>query len=945
MGFLQRQLVKVVMGVVTWPKVTVAVCAVLLVACVFYARTRLSLSTDQNAMLPKTLPFFQEFLRFDSKFPENEAFVVLVEPKNYGKPPPAKRWIELATQVEKRMLALKGDVKRVDARTDPASLGDQAMLFAEWEDVKGGSAELKRMVPLLKIIGEKPGMLDRQVLGGHFTERLYSALGKDAESREFVTLITRSLHGALDKPVGEWTRAEIPDMTELDPSAKLDPGRYGYYMIADETKREDPARKDDRIMVINIYDERDFSSLDDVTEPLQRMRAVLEGVKKEFPEFEVGLTGRPALEADQMRNSDQDTKKAEILGLSLVFVALWLFLRKLWLVIVAEVCLGVGIGWTFGWATLAVGRLNLLSLVFVIALIGIGMDYLIQILTRYRFEKKRYVRPQAIWSRVFRYVSAPISTACLGAAGAFLVANLTNFKGAAELGLIAGGGLLLCLASGYTLLPALLTLFPANVGKVSEEERYHDPAKAQPAGGWRLAVVGLWVVLAVVGIIWSGMPAFDPNLLKLQASDLESVKLVHKLPTWSAAAMASDVEELRRINEVLKPREGEKSPILKTDSVVDAIDKQAWMAANNQALGQIEWAEPEALKAGDVGAVAKAIEGVPEAWDKVDASLRPMLRETAAKVRKAGEDAEILARLNEWEKRFWGDLRANARRFLPPKLDLGALPPTVRDHYVSYRRGDAVPLSELSAEARAVQAKPTYALYILPREDLWQEGNLESFVREIEARRAKAERPFSVTGIAVQLLYSTREIHRAFLLSTLYALGLIFVLVLIDLRKLGQTFLAISVLGLGLPMLLFMMWVWRSVPLVNGMTLEAWTTIPSSWNFANFFGLPILIGAGHEYGVFMVHRYRETLDDPRRVWGRWDVSDRALLLCAIVTSCSFGFLMLAQHRGLASLGWVMAVGSACIYLATIMVLRPVLHWRLKRLGVYLQPSKKTTTTT
>src|SRR3954447_26980517 len=107
-----------------------------------------------------------------------------------------------------------------------------------------------------------------------------------------------------------------------------------------------------------------------------------------------------------------------------------------------------------------------------------------------------------------------------------------------------------------------------------------------------------------------------------------------------------------------------------------------------------------------------------------------------------------------------------------------------------------------------------------------------------------------------------------------------------------------------------------------------------SWNFANFFGLPILIGAGHEYGVFMVHRYKETLDDPRRVWGRWDVSDRALLLCAIVTSCSFGFLMLAQHRGLASLGWVMAVGSACIYLATILVLRPVLHWRLHHRKIY-----------
>ena len=158
-------------------------------------------------------------------------------------------------------------------------------------------------------------------------------------------------------------------------------------------------------------------------------------------------------------------------------MTLLLFLRNIWLVIAAELCLGAGIGWTFGWATVMVHRLNLLSLVFVIALIGIGMDYLIQILTRYRFEKKRYARPQAVWARVFRYVSAPISTACMGAAGAFFVSMLTNFRGAAELGLIAGGGLLLCLLSGYTVLPALLTLFPASVGKVAESRRYRhrDP--------------------------------------------------------------------------------------------------------------------------------------------------------------------------------------------------------------------------------------------------------------------------------------------------------------------------------------------------------------------------------------------------------------------------------------------------------------------------------------
>ena len=103
------------------------------------------------------------------------------------------------------------------------------------------------------------------------------------------------------------------------------------------------------------------------------------------------------------------------------------------------------------------------------------------------------------------------------------------------------------------------------------------------------------------------------------------------------------------------------------------------------------------------------------------------------------------------------------------------------------------------------------------------------------------------------------------------------------------------------------------------------------WNFANFFALPILIGAGHEYGVFLVHRYRESLRDAHRPWPRWDVADGALALCAFITSSSFAFFyLLARHRGLRSLGLVMALGTACIYLASVVALRPLLKGRLAR---------------
>jgi len=403
------------------------------------------------------------------------------------------------------------------------------------------------------------------------------------------------------------------------------------------------------------------------------------------------------------------------------------------------------------------------------------------------------------------------------------------------------------------------------------------------------------------------------------------VKLVHKLPTWYGAVMADDLQELRAAQTALTPKEQENSTILRTDSILDAMEKQAWMQRNNQVLATIKWVEPAPPAAADVKNIADAAEGLLAEWaKKPDAGDLTALREQvdllSGALRDNSDEMVKEMRIGAWQDAFLEELRQLVSGFVPPPLDLATLPPELRDHYVSYNAGVAEPRSERGAGTEGA-AKPTYALYVYPKEDLWAGDRLGKFVAELEERMRGQPSDVTLTGIAVQLFHSTEEIHHAFMMSTVYALGLIFVLVLLDLRNLSQTLLAISVLGFGLPMLLLMMWIWRALGEPFG--------IPGSWNFANFFGLPILIGAGHEYGVFMVHRYRETLHDPRRVWQRWDVSDRALLLCAIVTSCSFGFLAFAHHRGLASLGWVMAVGTVCIYLATVVVLRPILQWRLQ----------------
>jgi hypothetical protein len=67
----------------------------------------------------------------------------------------------------------------------------------------------------------------------------------------------------------------------------------------------------------------------------------------------------------------------------------------------------------------------------------------------------------------------------------------------------------------------------------------------------------------------------------------------------------------------------------------------------------------------------------------------------------------------------------------------------------------------------------------------------------------------------------------------------------------------------------------------------------------------------------MMHRWREM---QRTGENRFGVTIRAVTLTACTTAIGFGTLLTASHKGLQSLGWVMAIGSIACLLASVVVL-------------------------
>ncbi|MGC9259025.1 MAG: MMPL family transporter [Phycisphaerae bacterium] len=901
MGPIHRIILNNVLRLTRYSRIVLAIALVLAGASIYLACTRLRISTDQNKLFSPRVEFFHQYLQFIKNFPENEAAYVVIQARNPAHPPPAGQWIKAANAITTALKKLPRYVKSVDSHVPLKMLGHQALLFADWPTVRTAAQSSGPLAQLATLWGQKPA-LPMSLFGATRVERFLRLLATQPpapQTTAFTNSLCKSWLQTLENP--KTAPVVVPDLSSLPAKRPPTPATAGYYYIRAGNGSE-------HLLLINVFPKFTYDSLAAVSLPLEKIRAAMLRSAQPFAaEFTFGMTGRPVLAADEMRITTSDSDKAETIAMIVVLIGMILMLRSIWMGVAAGLTLAIAIAWTFGFATIFVGELNLLSTIFVIALIGIGMDYLIQILVRYRREARRYERQKAIWARVFRYTGPPIATACVGAAGAFLVAMTTHFRGDAELGLIAGSGLLLCLLAGYTVLPALLVMFPPKLGQVAPARRYTDDRPPPPAGRKNFLGLGLWLAVLVGLLPFALTLRFDPNLLDLQARGLTAVKLVKEMPSWYAVVVSKSLAQLAPIRTTLNRAAAHPtSPILSTSSLLDAYAKQKYLATHTEVLRQIHWCHPTPVASANLHAIATAAMALAKVWSQAKAThvaatvatlRRLALLITSASARRQRHFAQ---RLSLWQETFYNSLQKVAAMLTPGPLNIARLPTVVRRHFLS--------------------AGGEYALYIHPRFDLWRQSRLRQFVATVQGTAAHpglVPARMDLTGIAIQIYHTTESIRAAFMQTTVLAFFIVIFLVYLDLGSLGRTAMTISVLALGLPML---------VGVMGLLGLQ--------WNFANFFAMPILIGAGHEYGVFMMHRYREAEHNPRRIWRFWDISERALLMCAFVTCSSFGFLGLSRDRGIASLGIIMALGIACIYLSAVFVVRPLLTWRLAKKGVY-----------
>ncbi|HEX4148582.1 MAG TPA: MMPL family transporter, partial [Pirellulales bacterium] len=625
------------------------------------------------------------------------------------------------------------------------------------------------------------------------------------------------------------------------------------------------------------------------TEAVDALRSLIAKIGTRHPETKIGLTGLPIMENDEMRSSNTSMFWASVIsfvGVALLFVAGFGGVRH---ALLANLVLLLGMAWSFGYVTLVVGHLNILSVSFTATLIGIGIDYGVHYVARYLEVRSTTRDPKRALLETMSGVGPAILIGACTTAVSFFAAGFTSFTGVAELGQIAGGGILICCLAQLLVLPAAVCIcdrsgFGFRMPEPLPVHEWIAPLMKSPR---RLLIsTTAFTVLVACGIsqLW-----YDHNLLNLQPVGLESVELEQKLLTesnqsvWYAVSIADSREELLE----------RKAKFLELKSVERTEEIASLLPADHEVKQPI------------IERIQKRLSGLPERPPLIPVDRPEDLGRVLAK-------AQDLVILNQQARaaRNLEQVRDMLRRM--PLSDCYAMLSQFQQHMAgdllsrlyalrTMANPDPPKLTDLpeSLVHRFVGQHDKHLLKIYGRGNIWDMESLAKFVKDVRHVDPR------VTGNPLQAYEASLEMKSSYEDAALYALVIILGLLWFDFRNLRHALLAALPLGVGVLQMFGLMGM-LGVPL----------------NPANMIALPLILGISVDEGVHIVHDYLEHR-------GRYRMSHStavAVLVDTITTIVGFGSLMIATHRGLQSLGRVLTIGVSCCMFTSLIMLPALLTW-------------------
>lgn len=845
--------------------------AALVTGCaVYFTVQHFAISTDTSRMLSRDLPFQRQQQRLDQAFPQLQNTILIVLNGTNSD------LVDAGAERLANWLRHRRSIKGVYQPGGGRFFQQNGLLYLSEKQLWALSNRLSAAQPLVARLAQNP------TLPG-LVDLLQLALKQQSTSGPQIGGLTSVLN-QLDQTLTAQQAGQFYSIP------------WGSLMAGGSLSQQ---QGDLRFIVVQPH--FDYQRLQPVQAALDTIHQGIGALQLDADHgVTVRVTGSAALDNEQFKTVSQSASLATALSITLVVVLLILGLRRFRMVSSTLTTLFAGLSWTAAFALLSTGPLNLVSVAFAVLFVGLGVDFGIQVCMRYLEERRTGHDHIGALRGTALGAGGSLTLAAIAAAISFFSFVPTNYAGIVDLGLIAGTSMFIALIASLTVLPALLTLAPTR--RLHGRLRLSIDLSRLPiyrhAGV--IALVATLLTLASLPLVYHAKFDFDP--LNLQNQSSEAVKtfrylLAHsKISPYPIEILEPNLKQARAVAARLQKLDSVSEAVTLASYVPDdqtkklAIIQQLALAVPPFALA------PSGAHVSRPAAIRKALQQFASELAQFHNASDPKLVQTAHRLAATmrnwlAHDGTSQRRLIALEQRAIGSLPLLLRRLTTSlnaqRVTLGSLPQPLRARYVT-----------VGGQAR---------IEVFSNLDLSKDRNMRRFVSAVQQVAPHA------AGTPVLLVEGGDAVVAAFREASITSVILIALLLLLTLRNVIDTIVVLIPLCFA------------TLYSVAIMTLAG-----ISFNLANIIVLPLLIGLGVAFGIYLVMRWRRGMSVAELLKTS---TPEAVLFSALTTMSSFGSMAVAGDPGMAVLGRTLLIALGSVLLAILIILPALLQLRRPRSAI------------
>jgi uncharacterized protein len=835
-----------------------SVAGLTLAALVFIAQN-FAMTADTSQLISQRLEWRQRELAFEAAFPQfNNLTMVVVD----GATP------ELADDAARRLAAAlkeRQDLFHAVRWPDGGPFFErEGLLFLPSADAEAATSGLIRAAPLL------------------------SRLTADPSLRGALVVLTDVLQGLKQ---GDVSLQDIePTMTAFsktfEDAAAGRPAFFSWRTFF--TGEKSPDLREIRHVLL-VQPVMDYAALEPGAAASDAIRTIAQSLGLDPAHgVTVRLTGAVPLADEEFGSLAQDAHLVLGAMLAALFGILWLAVRSVRVVLAITLTTLIGLVLTAAVGLLVTGRFNLLSMAFIPLFVGLGVDFSIQFSVRALASRLVQPNREAALTETGASIGRPLALSAAAIGAGFFAFLPTSYLGVAELGTIAGLGMIVAFALSIVLLPALLILlrFPAarkaevGITMLAPVDRF--------VARHRFAVLASALVAAIVSTALLPLVRFDFDPLNLKSPEVESMTTLR--------ALAADPDRTPYAINVLAPSSVEAQALAQRLSALPEVSHVVTL----QSLLPTQQTEKLEAVADAAAVIEPAFQDAARRPPPSDEELQTRLTDTQAALQSAVYEAreepaslavlrlaKALARL----KAATPDVRARAQAAVAVPLQ------ATLDQIRTELKASPLTISSLPPDLVAdwMTKDGRVRLQVLPHAGRTDNESLRRFAAAVQEVAPNA------TGAPISTSASADTVVEAFLQAGAYSGVVIIVLMAVVLRRARDVVLAM------LPALLSGLLTFATCGIL-GLPL----------NFTNIIALPLLFGVGVAFNIYFVMAWRagETAMLTSSLM-------RAVVFSALATANAFGALWLSTHPGTASMGRLLMIALGWELLVTLLF-RPAL---------------------